>query len=40
MSSPWDGKAVNKQDADKAGLDVMIRYSKLMKVLPVKAVKL
>lgn len=31
----YDGKAVNKQDADREGMSVMIRYNRLQKMVPV-----
>ena len=34
FTSPWDGKAINKQDAENAGLKVNIRYNKLTKIVP------
>ena len=33
ISSPWNGKAVNKADADAAGITVRIRYDGLTKVV-------
>lgn len=37
MSSPYDGKKINIQDAQAGGVDVMVRYNKLMSILPIKA---
>ncbi len=34
--SRWDGKPINKEDADNSATDVRIRYSKLTKVLVIK----
>lgn len=33
MSSPWNGSAVNKEDAEREGLDLRIRYNKLQDVV-------
>jgi hypothetical protein len=32
ISNRWDGKPVNKQGAEEAGLSIMIRYDKLRKI--------
>lgn len=32
ITSRWDGKPINKQDADGAGIKVLLRYNKLKKV--------
>jgi len=37
MSSPYDGKPINKQDAQSGRIDVMVRYDKLMKMQLIKA---
>ena len=34
FTSPWDGKPINKQDAENAGIQVNIRYNKLTKIVP------
>ena len=33
MSSQWDGKQINKSDASNGNVQVMIRYSRLMKIV-------
>lgn len=35
MFDKYDGKPVNKQDADRAGMQVMIRYSGLRKIVAI-----
>ena len=35
MSNRWDGKPVNKQGAEEAGLPIMIRYDQLRKIINV-----
>jgi hypothetical protein len=33
---PADGKPINKQDADRGGIKVMVRYQRLTKIYNVK----
>jgi len=35
VSSRWDGKPINKEDADRSGVTVNVRYDKNRKVLPI-----
>ncbi len=35
MFDKYDGKPVNKQDADRAGMKVMIRYAQLRKIVAI-----
>lgn len=32
FSSPWNGKPINKPEADEAGFTVMLRYKRLTQV--------
>lgn len=34
ITSPWDGKPLNKPQADEAGLVVILRYDRLRKSVP------
>lgn len=34
--SKWDGKPINKEDADRSKTDVNVRYNKLKKVVVIK----
>ncbi len=35
MSSRWDGKPINKQDADQSGITVNVRYDGMRKILSI-----
>lgn len=37
IMDPYDGKPINKQDADSAGLEITIRFHRLEKLTVVKA---
>jgi len=37
--SPDDGRYINKQDADKARIDVMVRYKREAQICIIKAAK-